>query len=132
MPSLCSHSVPCLGEGLSILLPQLPIWYPFQVVIRSVHGVSRILLTCLAQVHFRLLTSSITSATFVLSVTQVFVFLPRDVVFNILLSIIVCVAATLFFNWLVSTNVSATYVIVGSICLSKHVPMLPLKMSQER
>ena len=55
--------------------------------------------------------------------------------FNILLSIFVCAAASLFFAWVVRAHVSAPYVIAGSthglkICLFKYVPMLPSKMSR--
>ena len=81
---------------------------------RNVHRLSRILLTCLAQVHFCLLTCSITSVTFVFSLTQMFVFLSRYVMFNILLSIVVCAAASLFYAWLVGACVSAPNVIAGS------------------
>ena len=143
--SLCNYSVPWLGEGLSMLLPYLPIlryplpdatlpvvvyfFYPpsrrpssvyfhfvygFQVVIGIVHRLSHILLTCPAQVHFRLLTYSITSVTFVFSLTQMFVFQSRYVMFNILLSILVCAAASLFFASVVSAHVSAPYVIARS------------------
>ena len=35
-------------------------------------------------------------------------------VFNILLSIFVCVAASLFFAWMVTVRVSASYVVAGS------------------
>ena len=63
------------------------------MVIGSVHLLSRILLTCPAHVIFRLLTYSIMSVTFVLSLTQMSVFLSRYVMFNILLSIFVCAAA---------------------------------------
>ena len=56
------------------------------------HRLSRVLLTCPAQVHFRLLTCSITSVTFVFSLTHMFVFLSWYDMFNILLSIFVCVA----------------------------------------
>ena len=84
------------------------------MVTRNVHRLSRILLTCPAQVHFRLLTFSITSVSFVLSLTQVFAFLFRYVTFNILLSIFVCAAATLIFAWVVSAHVSALNVIAGS------------------
>ena len=102
---------------------------------RSVHRLSHILLTCPAQVHFLLQTCSITSVTFVLFLTQMFVFLSRYVMFNIFLSILVCVAASLFFAWVVRANVSAPHVIAGSMhelmtCLFKHVPMLPLKISR--
>ena len=55
--------------------------------------------------------------------------------FNILLSIFVCTAASLFFAWVVSAHVSAPYAIDGGthelyICLFKLVPMLPLKKSR--
>ena len=58
-----------------------------------------------------------------------FVFLSRNVIFNILLSIFVCAAASLFFAWLVSAHVFAPYVIAGSThelqtCLFKSVPVL--------
>ena len=84
------------------------------MVILSVHRLSCILLTYPAQVHFRLLTCSITSVTFVFSLTQVFVFLSRYVMFHILLSIFVCAAASLFFAGVVSAHVSAPYVIAES------------------
>ena len=53
--------------------------------------------------------------------------------FNIVHSIFACAAASLF-AWIVSSHVSAPYVIAGSmhelyICLFKHVP-IPLKMSR--
>ena len=63
----------------------------FQVVIRSVRRLSHILLTCPAQVHFRLLICSITSLTIVFSLTQTFIFLSRYVMI-----IFVCMAAILF------------------------------------
>ena len=59
------------------------------MVIRCVHRLSRILLTCPAQVHFRVLTRSIRFVTFVFSLTQMSVFLSQYVMFNILLSIFV-------------------------------------------
>ena len=43
-----------------------------------------------------------------------FFFLSRYVTFKILLSIFVCVAASLFFAWLVSVCASTPYVIAGS------------------
>ena len=88
--------------------------YGFQVVIRSVPRLSRILLTCPAKVHFRVLTCSITSVTLVFSLTQIFVFLSRYVMFNILLSIFVSAAARLFFAWVVSEHVSAPCIVAGS------------------
>ena len=83
------------------------------MVIRSVHQLSRILLTCPAQVHFRLLTCSITPVTFVFSLTQMFIFLSWYMMFSILLSIFVCAAANLFFAWAMGANVSAPCVIAG-------------------
>ena len=84
------------------------------MVIHSVHQLSRILLTCPAQVRFPLLICSVTSVTFVFYLIQIFVYLSRYVMFNILLFIFVCAAATLFFAWLVSARVSVPYVISGS------------------
>ena len=60
------------------------------------------------------------------SLTQMFAFPSRYVLFNIRLSIFVCAAASLFFVWVVSAHVSAPYV----ICFVKQVPMLPIYMSQ--
>ena len=105
------------------------------MVIRNIHRFCRILLTCPAQVHFRLLTCSITSVTFVFSLTQMFAFLSPYVIFNIPLSIFVCVVASLFFAWLVSVHASAPYVIAGSThelqtCFFNHVPLVPLIMSR--
>ena len=85
------------------------------MVIRSVHRLSRILLTCPAQVHFRLLTCSLTSMTLVFYLTQMFVFISRYVMFNILLFIFVCATTSLFFAWVVSAHVSAPYVIAGNM-----------------
>ena len=61
-------------------------------------------------------------------------FLSPSVNFNLLLSIFVCSAASLFFAWMVSAHVFAQYIIAGYkhklyICLFKHMPILPLKMS---
>ena len=81
----------------------------FQVVIRSVHRLSDILLTCPAQIYFRLLACSITPVTLVFSLTYMFLFLSWYVMFKIRLSIFVCAAASLFFACVVSANVSACY-----------------------
>ena len=64
----------------------------------SVHRLSRILLTCPAQVHFHLLACSITSVTFVFSLTQICV-LCQYFRFNILLSIFACAACSLLGWW---------------------------------
>ena len=84
----------------------------FQVVIRSVHQLSRVQLMCPAQVHFSLLTCSIT-CDFIFSLTQMFVFLSRYMMFNVLLSIYVYAAASLFFAWVVNAHVSVSYAIAG-------------------
>ena len=84
------------------------------MVIRSVHRLSRILLMCPAQVHFRLLTCSVTSVTFVFALTHKLVSLSLYVMFNILLSTYVWAAASSLFAWVVSAHVSAPYVIAGS------------------
>ena len=47
------------------------------------------------------------------SLTQMFVFVSRYVMFNTLLSIFVCATASLF-AWVVSAHVSAPYFIAGS------------------
>ena len=76
-------------------------------MICSVQQLIRILLRC----HF--LTCSITSVTVVFPLTQMFVFLSCYVMFNILLSIFVDAAASLFYAWLVSVHVSTPYLIAG-------------------
>ena len=52
--------------------------------------------------------------SFVLSLTQMLVLLSLYVMLSILLSILVCAAASLFCACLVSVQVSAPYVIAGS------------------
>ena len=54
------------------------------------------------------------SVTLVFSLTQMFAFLSRYVIFNTLLSIFVCAAASLFCISVVSAHVSALYVFAGS------------------
>ena len=79
---------------------------------------------CPAQVHFRLLNCSVTSVTFVFSFIQMMFSVPvcdvehtcTSVMLNILLSIFVCVAASLFFTWLVSALVSAPSLL--EVCMS--------------
>ena len=63
---------------------------------------------------FHFLTVYIISMTFVLSLTHMLVLLSLYVTLNILLSILVCAAASLFCACLVSVQVSAPYVIDGS------------------
>ena len=67
-----------------------------------------------AQDHFIFLTVLIISMTFVLSLTQMLVFLSLYVMLSILLSILVCAAASLFCACLVSVQVSAPYIIAGN------------------
>ena len=55
----------------------------------------------------RFLTCSITYVTFVFSPTQMFVFLSRYVMFNILISIFIREADSLSFAWLMSAHISA-------------------------
>ena len=85
------------------------------MVIRSVHRLSRILLTCPDQVHFHFsdLFNHVCDLGF-FSLTQMFVFLSGYVMFNIIFSIFVCAAASLFFACVVSAHVSAPYAIAGS------------------
>ena len=77
--------------------------YGLQVVTREVHRSSLRRLICPAQDHFIFLTVLIISMTFVLSLTQMLVFLSLYVMLSILLSILVCAAASLF-NLLLGTH----------------------------
>ena len=109
--------------------------YGLQVVTREVHRSSLRRLICPAQDHFIFLTVLIISMTFVLSLTQMLVFLSVYVMLSILLSILVCAAASLFCACLVSVQVSAPCVIAGSThelytCLFRQMARLLLKMSR--
>ena len=64
--------------------------YGLQLVTREVHRSSLRRLICPAQDHFIFLTVLIISMTFVLSLTQMLVFLSLYVMLSILLSIFVC------------------------------------------
>ena len=73
--------------------------------------------------------------SFVLSLTQMLVLLSLYVMLSILLSILVCAAASLFCACLVSVQVSAPYVIAGSTqelytCLFRQMARLLLKISR--
>ena len=83
--------------------------YGPQVVTRDVHRSSLRRLICPAQDHFMFLTLLIISMTFVLSLTQMLVFLSLYVMLSILLSILVCAAASLLCASLVSVQVSAPF-----------------------
>ena len=100
-----------------------------------VHRSSLRRLICPVQDHFIFLTVLIISMTFVLSLTQMLVFLSLYVMLSILLSILVCAAASLFCACLVSVHVSASYGIAGSTqefytCLFRQMARLLLKMSR--
>ena len=109
--------------------------YGLQVVTSEVHRSSLRRLICPAQDHFIFLTVLIISMTFVLSLTQMLVFLSLYVMLSILLSILVCAATSLFCACLVSVQVSAPYVIAGSTqelytCLFRQMARLLLKISR--
>ena len=80
--------------------------YGIQVVTREVHRTSLRRLICPAQDHFICLTVLIIYITFALSLTQMLVFLSLYVMSSILLSILVCAAASLLCACLVSAKVS--------------------------
>ena len=79
------------------------------MVTREVHRSSLRRLICPAQDHFSVLAVLIISMTFVLSLTQMLGFLTLYVMLSILLSILVCAAASLFCACLVSVQVSAPF-----------------------
>ena len=70
--------------------------YGLQLVTREVNWSSLRRLTCPAQDHFICITLPIISRTVVLSLTQMFVCLSLYVILSILVSILVCAAASLF------------------------------------
>ena len=119
--------------GWSPLSSFLVIWSPTGDT--RGHRSSLRRLICPAQDHFIFLTVLIISMTFVLSLTQMLVFLSLYVMLSILLSIFVCAAASLFCACLVSVHVSAPYVIAGSTqelytCLFRQMARLLLKISR--
>ena len=108
--------------------------YGLQVVTREVHRSSLKRLMWPAQDQFIFLTLLIISMTFVFSLTQMLVFLSLYAMLSILLSILVCAAASLLCACLVSVQVSAPYVIAGSTqelytCLFRQLARLLLKIS---
>ena len=85
--------------------------------------------------HFIFLTLLIMSMTCVFPLTQMLVFLSLYVMLSILLSILVCAAASLFCACLVSIQVPAPHGIAGSThelytCLFRQMAMLLLKISR--
>ena len=94
----CRSSI-CPGRLSTAWLVSLVVFYchyGLQVVTREVHRSSLRRLICPAQDHFIFLTVLIISMTFVLSLTQMLVFLSLYVMLSILHSILVCAAASLF------------------------------------
>ena len=120
-------------DRLAGLSRRLFLSYGLQVVTIEVHRSSLRRLMCPAQDHFIFLTVLIISMTFVLSLTQMFVFLSLYVMLSILLSILVCAAAILFCACVVSVQVSAPYVIAGStheLYIFRQMTRLLLKISR--
>ena len=118
--------------GWSPLSSFLVIWSPSgdtrgpSVVFEAVD------MPCPRPFHFTVL---IISMTFVLSLTQMLVFLSLYVMLSILLSILVCAATSLFFACFVSVLVSAPYVIAGSThelytCLFRQMARLVLRIAR--
>ena len=98
--------------------------YGLQVVTREVHRSSLRRLICSAQDHLIFLT-----------VLIMLVFLSLHVMLSILLSILVCAAASLLCACLITVQVSAPYVIAGSThelytCLFRQMERLLLKISR--
>ena len=78
--------------------------YGLQMVTREVNRLSLRRLICPAQDHFIVLTLYIISMNFVVFLTQMLVLLSLYVMSSILLSILVCAAASLFCACLVSVQ----------------------------
>ena len=97
----CRSSI-CPGRLYTAGLVSLVVFschnYGLQVVTREVHLSSLRRLICPAQNHFISPPVLIISMTFVLSLTQMLVFLSLYVMLSILLSILVCAAASLFLH----------------------------------
>ena len=159
--SLGSRCVPWLGKGLSMPSPsysvlccplpyrvapvfvqvvsppfhlRLFLSYGIHVATRDVHRSSLRRLICSAQDHFIFISVDYVYVFF-LSLTQMLVFLSLYVMLSILLSILVCAAASLFCACLLSVHVSAPYVIAGNTqelytCLFRQMARLLLKISR--
>ena len=109
--------------------------YGLQVVTREVHRSSLRGLIYPPQNHFICLAVLIISMSFVLSLTQMLVFLSLYVMLSLLLSILVCAAASLFCACLVSVQVAAPYATAGSTqelytCFFRQMERLLLKISR--
>ena len=86
-------------------------------------------------VSLNVLTVLIISMTFVLSLTQMLVILSLYVVLSILLSILVCVAESLFSACLVRVHFAAPYVVSGNTeelytCLFRQMATMLSKISR--
>ena len=119
---------------VSLTNPDLPECQVLKIK-REVHRSSLRRLICPAQDHFICLTVLIISMTFVLSLTQMLIFLSLYVMLSILLSILVCDSSSLSCACLVSVQVSAPYVIAGSTqelytCLFRQMARLLLEISR--
>ena len=128
----CRSSI-CPGRLPTAWLVSLVVFscHGLQVVTCEVHRSSLRRLICPAQDHLICLTSM----TFVLSLTQMLVLLSLYVMLSILLSILICAAASLFCACLVSVQVSAPYATAGSThelytCLFRQMERLLLKISR--
>ena len=111
----CRSSI-CLGRLSTAWLVSLVVFSCHWSPSADTRGPSVVFeaVECPAQDHFIFLTVLIISMTCVLSLTHMLVFLSLYVMLSILLSILVCAAASLFCACLVSVQVSAPYVIAGS------------------
>ena len=110
--------------------------YGIQVVTREVHRsvFEAVNMPCPGPFHFSHSVDYI-FMSFVLSLTQMLVLLSLYVMLSILLSILVCAAASFFCACLVSVQVSAPYVFAGSTqelytCLFRQMARLLLKISR--
>ena len=110
-----SSAISCRSRFIQVVSPPLGwsplssflVIYGLQVVTREVHRSTLRRLICSAQDHFICLTV-LYIYDVVLSLTQMLVFLSLYVMLSILLSILVCAAASLFCACLVSVQVSAS------------------------
>ena len=114
--SKLSYPLPCRVAPVFVQVGSKPLgWSPlsFFLVIWSPSGDTRGP-SVVFEDHLICLTVLLISMTFVLSLTQMLVVLSLYVMLSILLSILVCAAASLFCACLVSVQVSAPYVVAGS------------------
>ena len=135
-PVLCHIvSLQYLSRSFLTRLAGLPcrrfLSYGLQVVTREVHR--SVDIHCPEPFHLSHSVDYIYD--FVLSLTQMLVFLSLYVMLSLLLSILVCAAASLFCACLVSVQVSAPYATAGSTqelytCFFRQMERLLLKISR--